>query len=76
MNEPDRRDTPAVRTGARKQFVAQLIMLAGVVLGLPGAFLVNHPGVSQPLLHLLTGLGLGLVLVGAVALVAIRMSPR
>jgi hypothetical protein len=74
MNDPGR--SPFVRTKAGKQLIAQLIVTAGVLLNLTSIFLQTNPHVDANLLHGLNGLGLGLVLVGIVAMFVIRKGVR
>jgi hypothetical protein len=75
MNGPVR--APAfLRTPAGKQLIAQLIITVGVVANLVGIFLQTNPRVDPGLLHGITGCGLGMVLVGGIALVSIRKNLR
>ena len=55
-----------------KQFVAQLIVTAGVLLNLAGILLQSNPHVDANVVHGLTGAGLGVVLVGVVAMIKSR----
>jgi hypothetical protein len=75
VNEPGRA-VPFMRTKAGKQLVAQLIVTVGVVANLVGIFLQTNPRVDPGLLRGLTGFGLGMVLVGGIALVSIRKNLR
>jgi hypothetical protein len=74
MNDPGR--SPFVRTKGGKQFVAQLIVTAGVVLNLAGIFLQSNPRANANLVHILNGVGLGLILVGVIAVFTIRKGVR
>jgi hypothetical protein len=75
MNEPVR-SAPFIRTKAGKQLIAQLVITVGVVLNLAGIFLQTNPRIDPRLLHELTGFGVGMVLVGGIALVSIRKNSR
>jgi hypothetical protein len=75
MNGPAR--TPSfLRTPAGKQLIAQLIITVGVVGNLAGIFLQANPRVDPSLVHGLNGFGLGMILVGGVALISIRRKQR
>jgi hypothetical protein len=75
MNGPVR--APAfLRTPAGKQLIAQLIITLGVVMNLVAIFLQTNPRVDASLLHGLNGFGVGMVLVGGIALVSIRKNLR
>jgi hypothetical protein len=72
VNDLGRRYFLFTGTKAGKQLLVQLMITVGVVLNLVSTLLENNPHADGRLLHALTGLGLGFVLVGVAFMFANR----
>ena len=76
MNGLGRRYALFASTKAGKQLIIQLILTVGVLLNLASVLLENNPHADVKVLHALTGVGLGLILVAIVLMFANRKAAR